>query len=522
MYPIITENELVTVTETFVSMPDGVRLYTRYAVPKGIKKCPIVYIRNPYEPAHNGTSHDIESYRNDLFIKNGYAVLVQHCRGRGDSEGECIPYEEREDGLSTLDFMRTLPFYDGEIYIWGGSYLATAHYCYLSAQPHDIKGACLEIQTDRIYYRNYRNGCNYRLNNAWWWAGMLRRKFPDHTGEELLKLPYIDAAKRAFGVDVPEFTQGLIHNTCDEFWTSDSRWNVIDTLNIPTLFIEGWYDFYIDGMMNMWERLPAETKKRSTMMVGPYGHTTKVGENSEYPLKNGNFNDDYVVEWFISIREKRPFKYSECGKIKYYSIGADEWREDVYPNNNCKYNRFYLAKNSKLLLQSTAGEEICYKYDPNTVNECFKHHYIHRAHKPSTVDGVVSFVSDHFEKEESFYGKVKFHLSVSTDCEDTAFFMRLYLVENGESYNLTETIGALSYFIKDYKPNEKVEIELETSPIAFTIKPGMSIRIDISSNSGLYLPHPNVKGHFAYVTDTKVANNTIYTEGSYIDIPYEK
>ena len=83
-------------------------------------------------------------------------------------------------------------------------------------------------------------------------------------------------------------------------------------------------------------------------------------------------------------------------------------------------------------------------------------------------------------------------------------------------------IPYFSYFVKDYTPCEKVRIELETPPIAFTIKQGMRIRVDISSESGIYLPHPNVKGHFAYVSNTNVANNTIYTEGSYIDIPYEQ
>ena len=43
--------------------------------------------------------------------------------------------------------------------------------------------------------------------------------------EEFLKLPYVDAAKRAFGVDVPEFTEGLIHNTCDEFWKGKNSFN---------------------------------------------------------------------------------------------------------------------------------------------------------------------------------------------------------------------------------------------------------------------------------------------------------
>ncbi len=519
MYPIITENELVTVTETYAVMPDGVQLYTRYAVPKGIQKCPTVYIRTPYEDAHNGLAHDVEDYNNDLFIEHGYAVFLQHCRGRGDSEGVCIPYREREDGLATLDFIRSLPFYNGEIYITGGSYLASVHLCYLSAKPSDIKGACLQIQTDRMYYRNYRNGCNYNLNNALWWARMLERRFPEQQHGQAYNLPYIDTAKRIFGIDVPEFTEGLVHNSCDEFWKNDPRWNVVEKLAMPTLFVEGWYDFYIDGMMNMWERLPGKTKKLSAMLVGPYGHATSVSEKAEYPLKHGNLPGDYIVEWFDSIRKNIPYKYAELGKVNYYIIGADEWHTDDYPKEGSGAKRFYFGKEGRLLTEKRCEEAISFLYDPTSVSNCYKFGDIYRAHRVGTVDGVVSFVSEPFKKEDCFFGKVKLHLNVSSDCEDTAFFARLYFTVGEDSYNLTETIGALSYFAEDYVPGEKAKIELETPPIAFAVKPGMRIRVDVSSEGGVYLKHPNVKGHFAYVTDTKVANNTVYTEGSYIEIP---
>ena len=182
VYPIISENEAVIVTETYATMPDGVRLYTRYAVPKTGEKHPVVYQRTPYEPAHGGVAHDIEDYKNNSFIRHGYAVLTQHCRGRGDSEGECVPYQERDDGLATLDFIRSLPFYNGEVYVTGGSYLASVHLCYLSAKPKDVKGACLQIQADRMYYRNYKNGCNYKLN------GVCRIKRAYRLGVILFKL----------------------------------------------------------------------------------------------------------------------------------------------------------------------------------------------------------------------------------------------------------------------------------------------------------------------------------------------
>ncbi len=117
MYPLINENENVILREEYVEMSDGVRLYTRIAIPKGKEKCPVVFIRTPYEKELCGAPYDISQFDNCPYIKNGYAVIRQHCRGTGDSEGAFHPYEEREDGLETLEFIRKLPFYNGEIFL---------------------------------------------------------------------------------------------------------------------------------------------------------------------------------------------------------------------------------------------------------------------------------------------------------------------------------------------------------------------------------------------------------------------
>lgn len=522
---IITENEVVTVTEEFATMPDGVRLYTRYAVPRGVEKCPVVYMRTPYEKTHGGAPHDIEEYKNNTFIKRGYAVLLQHCRGRGDSEGECVPCVERADGLATLDFIRSLPFYNGEIFPYGGSYLSLVHLSYLDTKPHDVKGAYLFIQSDRKFFRNYQNGCNYKLNNLSWWCGMLDKRFPVQNREEMYKRPYVEAAKRVFGVDVPEYTNTLIHNTLDDFWTSSpawgATWNAIDTLSIPTLFVEGWEDYYVDGMTEMWGRIPEETKKKCVMYIGPYGHGTSTTPRTEYPMENTALPVGHAADWFDSIREGKPYPHAEMGKITYYSMGGSYWRAVDYPCEAGAQKRFWLGKNGRILAERTEGEALSYTYDPTNAENPYRSGNIFRAHKVGTVDGILSFVSDPFEKEESFFGKIKLHLNVSSDCEDTAFFARVYLGEDGEDYNLTETVGSLSYLVGDYTPGTKVAIDFQTPPAAFTVKKGARVRVDISSVTSVYVPHANMKGHFAYVTETKVANNTVYTEGSYIDIAYE-
>lgn len=102
-----------------------------------------------------------------------------------------------------------------------------------------------------------------------------------------------------------------------------------------------------------------------------------------------------------------------------------------------------------------------------------------------------------------------------------AFFIRVYFVENDVAYNLTETITSLSYIKEDYKAGEKITIDLLTPPVAFTVKKGGRIRVDISSDGGVYVPHANVKGHWAEVCETKIANNTIFTEDAFIELEKE-
>lgn len=180
MYPIIQESEHYTITEQLLSMSDGIRLYTKCIVPRGAEKYPTVFIRTPYDTVRNGVPAPIEKEAETSFVAAGYAVVRQHCRSIGNSEGFCIPYDEKERnaGLDTLAHIRTLPFYNGEIYLWGQSYLSTVHLTYMDTQPSDIKGAALSIQTDRMFFRNYRNGCCYDFCNINWWLGMMKRQYP--------------------------------------------------------------------------------------------------------------------------------------------------------------------------------------------------------------------------------------------------------------------------------------------------------------------------------------------------------
>ena len=142
-----------TIIETWMTARDGVKLYTLLQLPEPDGRFPVIILRNPYALPET----DLEPLKNE--DTHGYAVVTQHCRGTGRSEGICIPYiSERNDGLDLLEWIRKQPFYQGELFLSGSSYLTSVHYSYLNTDPPDIKAAFLPVQDSERYNILYRNG----------------------------------------------------------------------------------------------------------------------------------------------------------------------------------------------------------------------------------------------------------------------------------------------------------------------------------------------------------------------------
>lgn len=66
---------------------EGIKLFTVVLLPDSIGKFPVVIIRSPYvdryenEEEENIAVEYLNEHKN--WLKNGYAVVIQHCRGRG-------------------------------------------------------------------------------------------------------------------------------------------------------------------------------------------------------------------------------------------------------------------------------------------------------------------------------------------------------------------------------------------------------------------------------------------------------
>lgn len=506
---------------------NGTNLFTVVCLPNTTDKFPTVLLRSPYvEYAKTSTEAEAISRVAEMqksFLENGYAVVYQHCRGCGKSDGDFVPYTtEREDGLTLQEWVRQQPFYNGELYLCGGSYTSTVHYFTAPFAP-DIKGAVFNKQDCNRYNLLYKNGF-YKIAFWNWYASMYKNKTPmqrDCTPESYNVLPFTDFTQSVFGERVPAYDKMLLHpNREDDFWWTkdggvDTR-NALKNANIPILLTAGFYDLTTGGIFDTWEDMDEETKSKSAFIVHPYDHGPAPA-TQPIQFDNATITErfgEYPVKWFNAIRRgEKPFV--ETGKITYYQLFGEAWKTDAF------------TQPKKQITFPLGDGERTYLYDPNNPAPfngglCAIGGNAWQA-PPNTRQDILTVYLPAFDKDTFIKGRMQASLQVRSDCEDTCFYVRVSLVKAEGDYGLRDDIQQISNFVSDYTPNDTAELTFSFEPHAFVVKKGEKLRVDVSSSAfPYYVRHTNNKGLYSEQRTVKNAHNTVNLANSTLTICIEE
>lgn len=504
----------------------GAEIFTVVCLPSAGGKYPVVLARSPYvaETEHMPEGEVCEAVENEFapWLDAGYAVVFQHCRGCGKSSGDCVPYiYEREDGLFLQDYVRKQSFYNGELYLYGRSYKAAVHFV-TAPFAEDIKGAVLEVMDTERYNSNYRNGF-YKMGLAGGWyvkryknkAGLTKSFTPD----SFKMLPLLDFSKTVFGERVESFDEVLRHPDRDDpFW--DTRFGggearrAVKGVDIPVLFVTAFYDIFTGSIFDMWRELDEETRAICALAVHPYDHPDK-GAPQPIMFENGSMKQafpDYRVRWLDFVRGKCPSPFAQ-GKVTYYQLFGDKWCcDDFYGANKA--------------VQIPLGQgRVTYTYNPYapaSFKGGLSANFGGNAwqDEPNSRYDIISVYTPTFEEDTFIKGKMTAKLKVSSDCEDTCFYLRLSLCKEEGDYGLRDDINQISNFDRAYVPGDELLMDFSFDEHAFVAKKGERIRIDISSSAfPHYVPHTNNRGLFSEQTTAKIARNTVVLEESYLELP---
>src|SRR2546423_6746360 len=144
-------------------MRDGVTLRADIYRPKADGKYPVLLVRTPYDKqgvsgfGHRGAAR-------------GYVVVAQDVRGRFESEGEWYTFRhESQDGYDTVEWAAGLPYSNGKVGMFGGSYVGATQFLAAIAKPPHLAGICPNVTAS-----NYHDGWTYQggpfeqwFNESW-------------------------------------------------------------------------------------------------------------------------------------------------------------------------------------------------------------------------------------------------------------------------------------------------------------------------------------------------------------------
>jgi len=249
-------------------MRDGVTLRSDIYRPKADGKFPVLLQRTPYNK-NNGVNFGSRA------AALGFVVIFQDVRGRYTSEGDWYTFKnEPNDGYDTVEWAAALPYANGKVGMFGGSYVGATQMLAAIAHPPHLAGLC-PVVTASNYHDGwtYQGGAFEQWFNESWTSGLAQdtfnRQLRNNTnalvGSTVLPLnryPIFNLGATAQGADqtrelAPYFLDWLAHPLYDSYWKQWAIEEQYASIQVPALTVAAWYDLFQGGSLRNFVGLKA-------------------------------------------------------------------------------------------------------------------------------------------------------------------------------------------------------------------------------------------------------------------------
>lgn len=578
----------------FVRMRDGVRLATDLVMPAAPAgaRLPVVLIRTPYDknPLSSSKVTPVNSIVH-FFAEHGYVVAVQDKRGRFTSEGlYLLSGGDADDGYDTVDWLSRQSWSNGAVGTYGCSYVGDVQIFMAQTKHPALKAMIPQASGSSVgalggYYRFFgaRTGGvsawaplmgwfadrgqkvaprlpadlphdEYNANAAMW---EITRKSTINLSKAWNHLPMKEALTSQ-GMPATDFEDTISKSATDPYWDALPYMKEDYTSDVPTLFINSWYDFGADMTMLEFNHfrehsVSATARENQYAIMSPHTHCSFEREAFEHTVVGerdvGDTRFDYrgtYLTWFDAWLKNDPQarrRITEWPKIHYFAMGSNRWQTaDEWPVKGTQERTLFLSSAGRAnglygdgqLVDApiaTAAASDTFIYDPgNPVPSrggsfCAPCMGTPDGGVPGAVDqrpvevraDVLIYTSEVLQKELNVTGEPHVVLYVSSDVVDTDFTVKLVDVQpDGRAFNVLEGILRARYREGQEKevwmcPGETYELTIPLGATSNVFLPGHRVRLEVSSsNFPQYERNLNVGGVNVEQTKWAVARNTMH------------
>jgi putative CocE/NonD family hydrolase len=342
-------------TDVKVPMRDGVVLVADVYRPRAPGRFPVLLTRTPYDRRHPETGL--------FFASHGYVVVLQDPRGRYGSEGEFYPFrDEARDGYDTVEWAAALPYADGKVGMFGGSYVGATQLLAAMAKPPHLVAIHPHVTASEYYEGwTYQGGALMEWFTSSWASGLavdtLRRKTASLSRPRdwveglpleryrLLDLP--DVAGLA-----PYLQDWIRHPTLDAYWKSTRVSDHYGDMAVKGLHVAGWHDIFSRGSIENYIGLRAraatpEARAGQRLIVGPWAHWPNSPEGKVGDVVFGPSavldEDAELLEWAAFALRGETNRYATGAPVRLFVMGENVWRDEPdFPPARARATRYYL------------------------------------------------------------------------------------------------------------------------------------------------------------------------------------
>jgi putative CocE/NonD family hydrolase len=493
-----------------VKMRDGVTLMADIYRPAGDGKFPVLLQRTPYNRAGGAAGLS-------RMASHGYVVINQDTRGRFDSQGEFYPFRyESQDGFDTVEWAAGLPYSDGRVGMFGGSYVgATQMLAAIASPPHLV--AIFPYVTAAEYYEGwtYQSGALMQWFASSWSSGLavdtLRRQVASNLDPKnwvsALPVETYPVLQLPLSLSVaPYYRDWVTHESDDAYW---KPWKISDhyaKMNIKALHAGGWHDIFLKGSINNFIGMRNSSRARNDqrLLLGPWAHanTSPEGKIGDVTFGKQVVVDltDTAIRWSDWALKGERNEYATGAPVKIFVMGENSWRdEQEFPLARTKYTYYFLRKGTLNTASAADEPPQTFEYDPaNPVPTiggrlCCGNDQL----PPGPADqspnekrsDVLVFSTEPLARDVEVTGWIKVKLFASSSAPDTDFTALLADVDpSGYARFLTDGIVRARYRNSTAKadpivPGEVYEFPIDLWATSNLFKAGHRIRLYVSSSN---------------------------------------
>lgn len=492
-----------------VETSSGIKLATDIYLPDHESIYPTLLVRTPYKK-ENVKSGAIG------FVKKGYAVVVQDCRGKFGSEGEFYAFNnEREDGLKTVEWIKKQSWSNGKVAGYGGSYVGFTQW----AISDQLDAVCAEMTGADVYDLIYPQGL-FSLATAFNWGLTVDAKTTNPISPEQIQESYwylpLSVADDSTYKENHFINDWLLHEKRDKYWQSVNHRGIAKG---PVFSIAGWYDIFL---LTQLEDFIIHDKKNphpdNKMIITPWGHGPQALKN-EYGGTDKTGNRGLLLEQFLDkvlsgkgeIKLEAPFtnhKYNFFIMERNEYVGSETW-----PPKGVKKTDYFLGERSITKTVPDNSAKLSFVYNPEDPYPSLGGTFIGMDVGPAVQNKNIEradqwvFESEVLDSTLTLLGSISASLYVSSTVVNTDFIIMVQdLFPNDTIVNIQEGGREVSL-----EPGKISKIEIESWPTGFQLNRGHKLRIVITSSwFPRYNRNLNTDEPTYLARDSKKAVQTIY------------